>query len=320
MSDIIEELDNYLDEADPKAETPPEEEAPEEPAEEEAPAAEAETEEPEAEETPVERDERLTAYLDKYGGDVDKALTAAVEAQELLGRQGSELGELRKEIQALSERIPEQEEDDPYVPMDSSTVSWFDTLMEENPLQAMEWARQNDSSGTYYSRGMAAWMDTNPAQASTYQMAVMADALRKEFKEELSEKTRPYQADHQRNTINQAWQMAVGENPDIANHADAILQEAKDSPELLRGADTPEAQKNALHKLYRLVKGAAATTLEAATEEAETERKQANRSAKLSGTTPQTKAVSPEPAKSEGDQWLEDIGFDDFLERRSPSE
>lgn len=312
MSDIIEELDKHLEAADPaqEPETPPEEEAPEETAEEEAPAEE--TAEPEAEEeAPVARDERLTAYLDKYGGDVDKALTAAVEAQELLGRQGSELGDLRKEIQALSERIPEQD-DDQYVPMDDSTMNWFDQAMEENPVQAMEWARQNDPTGTYYNRGLQAWMDLSPAQAVTYQQAVIAKQLREEFKAELGQHTKPLQAQADQQTVAAAWAKAKQDIPDLEQHAEAILAEAKETPEILRGADTLEQKVVALHKLYRLVKGSAATSLETARETAETEQKAQNRAAKLSGTTPATKAVAPEPEVDENEQWARDF-LDPYL-------
>src|SRR5512145_2953881 len=78
-----------------------EEQIPEESGEEEVPAV-AEIE-PEAESDDVlylELDEDTQALLDsKYGGDLNAMLKAAREAQSLIGRQGNELGELRKEME-----------------------------------------------------------------------------------------------------------------------------------------------------------------------------------------------------------------------------
>ena len=303
MSDLdtaLEQFDKMLEPEDPEKETPQEAQTPEE-----APVQEtAEPEEP-------QRDPAVQAYLDKYGGDPDKAIAAAVEAQRLIGKQGEELGELRKLIE---DRLPEERDEDYGVPMDASTASWFDTLMEENPIQAMEWARNNDPSGAYYNRGMGIWFDSNPAQAATYQNAVIAQALRDEFKESLATQTKPLQDQAHQQTLNSAWTEARKEFPDLDEHAEAMLEEAKASPEILRGADSPDQMKRAINMLYRLAKGAAATTLETAKQEAETEQKQANRDAKLSGTAPATRARSPEP-ESEDPQWLQE--FDAVLERKS---
>src|SRR5689334_10344773 len=70
---------------------------------EEAPAAEAEPEAPavgsEAEPEAPGYPEEVQAYLSKYGGDVAKALEAAIHAQAKIGEQGNEIGELRRMVQ-----------------------------------------------------------------------------------------------------------------------------------------------------------------------------------------------------------------------------
>ena len=312
MSDAVDQLQEILD-ADPETETPQEE-----------PTAEAETPEPDEPETetveepdPAEPEEKL--YAGKYKSP-EELENAYAELQKTLGSQGSELGQLRDEISKLSERIPEYDEDDGYVPYDDANAQWFDTLMEENPVQAMEWARQNDKSGVYYNRGLQQWYDTNPAQAGTYQAAVIAQNLREEFKSSLSEQTKPLQAQAAVRSLEQAWTSLAHDIPDLDAHAEAMMAEAKESPEILRGANTAEEKRVALHKLYRLVRGSQAASLETARETAETEQKQANRQAKLSGTASQTKAVTPDPPTDEGEQWLEDIGFNAYLDRHSPDE
>lgn len=320
MSDKVAEelaaLDKSLGLEVPEEETPPTDEAPseeetaEEPTEEETP--EAPEEAPEGE-TAEEKAERL--YAGKFSSP-EELERAYAELQSMEGRRSQELGELRKTVEQLAERMPE-DDDDSYVPMDQSTVSWFDTLMEENPVQAMEWARNNDSSGTYYNRGMSIWFDSNPAQAATYQNAVIANALREEFDERLATQTKPLEQQAAQQATNEAWMSLSKEIPDLTDHAEAILQEAKDSPEILRGANTADEKRKALHKLYRLAKGSAAASLETAKQQADTETKEHNRAAKLSGTAPATKAATPEP-KSDDDQLLEAIpGFTDYLDKRS---
>lgn len=299
MSDL-EQFEELL-EADPEEETPPQEET--EPETEEA--VEAEAEEP-------ERDERLQSYLDKYGGDVDKALAAAVEAQELIGRQGSELGELRKSIEELSERIPEEE----YAPVDQQTVSWLDTLAEERPQQAALWALQNDRSGTLYERVMEQWADASPLQASRFETELRMAQLRSQMEKE----ARPLQEQAAKSEIGQAWIQAAQEIPDLNEYAQAIVEEARESPEILREADSFEKKVKAYHKLYRMVRGAQASTIEAVQAESEQEQKEQARADKLGGTAPaQQKAVTP-GRKSAGDQWLEEIGFEAVLDRHSPVE
>lgn len=70
-----------------------------------APAATADetgtTTEGEGDEEPLHEDPEIAAYLEKFGGDPDKALQAAVEAQRLLGKQGNELGDLRQTVAKL---------------------------------------------------------------------------------------------------------------------------------------------------------------------------------------------------------------------------
>lgn len=304
MSDAaLEQFEQMLEPEDPSEETPPEE-APED-TPEEAPVAEADTEEPAAEEEP-----KLLAGKYKTPEELEQAYS---ELQKTLGAQGSELGALRDEISKLSEKIPEYEDDDYGVPVDNATMQWFDTAMDENPVQAMEWARKNDPSGVYYNRGLQSWYDTNPAQAGTYQAAVIAQGLREEFQNSLSTQTKPLQEQADKQALNAVWAETKREFPDLDEYGEAMLEEAKASPELLAGANTPEQKKRAITMLYRLAKGSAASTLETARQEADTEQKQANRDAKLSGTAPATRARTPEPEVSEGEAWLEQIGFNKWL-------
>ena len=307
MSDLdMEQFDKLLE---PEAETP----------EEETPAQEAENVEEPAEEAEPEPQPEEKLYAGNFKS-VEELERGYEELRTLEGRRSQELGELRKSVEELSSRIPE-DEDDGYVPMDDANAQWFDTMMEENPVQAMEWARQNDASGMFYNRGLAQWYDTNPAQAGTYQAAVIAQGLRDEFNETLSKQTKPLQErasqDAERESFNEAWKSLAAEVPDLAEYAEGMLAESNNIPKQMMLGKSAEEKQRILHTLYRLAKGSAASSLETAEEEAEKERKQTARSAKLSGTSAPTKAVSPEP-ESEDPQWLQE--FDAVLERRNPDQ
>lgn len=111
-----EELEVASDESDAEAEAEQQEgeaedspESGEEEADEEADAADEQSEE-EDEEQQLEDEvtalfetdnPRIKAFLDKYGGDPEKALAAAAHLEQVLGRQGLQMGEQAEQIRAL---------------------------------------------------------------------------------------------------------------------------------------------------------------------------------------------------------------------------
>ena len=134
-----------------EAEEAPEAEAEEEPGDETEPSEPEDAEEAEAEaegdgdevapdgdqeDLVLESDdEEVLALLDKYDGDVVKALKAATEAQSLIGRQGQELGELRTAMEeALDERLQVMQRE-----IIAQSIDWDDQI-ENNPRRAAEMA------------------------------------------------------------------------------------------------------------------------------------------------------------------------------------
>jgi hypothetical protein len=298
----------------------PEEDTPEEEAPEEPEAPELETPEEELSDT-ADQDR-----LDEAVGGVDQTAQGQLlagkyktakeleraykELESHLGSQGKELGDLRK---LMEERLPESQEEP--MRIDQPMVDWFDEQIDSNPSGAALWALQNDSTGTLYERAMDAWfeMPGQARRASAFERALEAQELDRKIEQQ----TKPLQQQAEQQSLAQAWTQLAGEITDLSEHAEAIVAEAKESPEILRGATTAEEKSKALRKLYRLVKGDQATSLESVKEETEIQQKEANRTAKLGGTAPQTKAVSPE-TKSEDEQLLAAIpGFDEYLERHS---
>ena len=86
-----------------------EDEQVEEEAEEEGEQAETDAEELEEEEEQVSayatENPRVQAFLEKYGGDPEKALAAAAHLEQVLGRQGLQMGEQAQRIEELQSEL-----------------------------------------------------------------------------------------------------------------------------------------------------------------------------------------------------------------------
>lgn len=206
--------------------TPPEAaEAPEAPeVVEEAPAPEAEpevqaVEEPEADE-PTSRanepedspyPEEVQAYLSKYGGDVAKALEAAIHAQAKIGEQGNEIGELRRMVQEIYER-PEPEAPRPQqAPFLNDQVQ---AAIEENPAQVAAWAFQNEQHHIFEA-AMNEWYEQEPRRATQFEMAVQREMTKREVREELAPTQQTVQEQAQARKTQEAHRALQAKYPDF---------------------------------------------------------------------------------------------------------
>lgn len=112
-------------------------------------------------------DETQTLIDTKYGGDINKALVALREGQSLIGRQGTELGDLRKQMEDLAALVQQgQVMAQPY------TTEWPDEFAEPNEAAAAyraiaEEAFAREDIDTF-SSALDAWVAQDPASAGTY--------------------------------------------------------------------------------------------------------------------------------------------------------
>jgi len=252
-------------------------------------------------------DPDVQAVLEKYQGDPVKALKAAAEAQKLIGSQGKELGELR---QLIEERLPAEEE--PSLDINQGTVDWFDEQIDANPQGAAAWALQNDPTGTLYDRAMDAWyeMPGQARRAAQFERAMDAQKIQ----ELVREQTAPLAEQQSKMDLAAALDRAKQLVPELVNYGEAIVQEAKDSPEILLAAKTQEEKVQAILKLHRLVRGGQIDSLQDATaqnQQAETEQA---RDAKLSGHVATQSQTFAAEQVSEEEQWLRD-NLDPYLSR-----
>lgn len=205
------------------------------PANEPEPAAETVVEEtapvveepaaPTTVETPaVDGDAAVQAYLAKYGGDVNKALQAAVSASKKLGELGNDLGQTRQENAEL-ERVVEElaqlkgrldERPEPVQHVDAATVDWFDEQVLTNPAQAVEWAR-TQRNDLLFQRGIQTWKDIDPFAASQYvtDLKIANHDLR--VNERIAS-----QAPRGGNSVNDALANVIAARPEFAQYADDL--------------------------------------------------------------------------------------------------
>lgn len=189
-------------------------------------------------EKPVDPD--VARFLQKYDGDIEKALRGAAEQQSLVGRLGQELGELRSKV----DEIPRQPA---VVPPN------LEDLITEQPRDVAMWALQQGNQGPVYDAAMREWYDQSPMEAARFEQDLRMEMLRSEFEA----RQQPFQ----QTLKQQAEQQAVGEfarqNPDVHLFADMIQEIAAQNPVLskLLGSDDPAEKVGALGVLYQLAKG-----------------------------------------------------------------
>ena len=156
-------------------ETPIEETEPEAPSGE-TPQAELEPEvelEEVVEEEAPQYGEEVNAYLQKYNGDIGKALEAALHAQAKLGEQGQELGELRRMVEEVRDRPQPQAPTSPFV------NEQLQAAIDDNPAQVAQWALQNENPHVYEA-ALSEWYDQDPKAATRFEITLNRELAKQE--------------------------------------------------------------------------------------------------------------------------------------------
>lgn len=201
-------------------------------------------------------DPAVAAFLAKYGGDVDKALEGAVHLQRKAGEQSNEVGELRRMVDELSNLSQAMQSQQPQPQLDQATVDWYDTLVMENPAQALEWARQQNNE-LLVRHGLSVWKEIDPYEAAVYTNRLETQAMQAEFQQQLQQNQRlPLDA-----TVNLALQNVRNRNPQFANYDDALEQTLQKHPfaakalEQAANSGDPAQIEGAIETLYSLAVG-----------------------------------------------------------------
>jgi hypothetical protein len=146
---------------------------------------------PEEEETLyLELDEDTQALIDnKYGGDINKALVALREGQSVIGRQGSELGELRKELQEFREQVSlGLQQAQPYPEWPDEYEEGPDAALKLRQIAEEAFQRQDVRT---FQNALIAWEDADPVSAGLYRdlkemQIVQAQALQAPVRDDVA--------------------------------------------------------------------------------------------------------------------------------------
>lgn len=230
-------------------ETPDEQQEPDEqPEPDETEEAEPDEGEPAAEVEPVEPEytPEVAAYVERHGS-VEKALQVALEAQSLIGRQGSELGELRSAVEQLQQAQQQQRPQQQY-------LGDIEERIADNPQQMAAWALQNEQE-TVFEAAMAEWYDQDPRSAARFERTIEQEILKAEITSGLAPAIEPARQQALTNSMVQAKRELVEQFPD----AEGILESA--TQDELVGLDPTmvgqlrdQNPRAALEVVYRWVK------------------------------------------------------------------
>ncbi len=145
------------------------------PAADTAPVSRAKEQEAPAEELTSEEEEVLYLELDdetqnlidsKYGGDIGKALGALRESQSLIGRQGGELGDLRKQLEELSTLVKQgQVRSQPYPEWPDEFAEPAEAAAAFRAIAEEAFAREDVET---FGQAVDSWIEQDPAGAATY--------------------------------------------------------------------------------------------------------------------------------------------------------
>ena len=115
----------------------------------------------------LELDDDTQALIDtKYGGDINKALAALVPAQSTIGRQGNELGELRKQIEdGLNGIRRDLVAAQPYPDLPDEFAEPSEAALQYRAIAELAFQREDvDTFGSI----VDAWIEVDPLGGNTY--------------------------------------------------------------------------------------------------------------------------------------------------------
>lgn len=217
---------------------------------------------PEATPTPdewvLDVDEDVQSFLGKYDGDLNKALRGAVELQKMAGRQGSELGELRKmqaDLESLRSEVQRRQEAPQVAP---KPMPDYRGMIEEDPRDAAITAYDN---GHWDAMGAAlqAWASDDPVEARLFAMNVKHEADLMEQRA-LAEQAQRARADTTNVTLQQEFVKRVADvasrHPDLESMMGEIAKVSQERPLLREVLETgsPADRAAALEDLYLIAK------------------------------------------------------------------
>lgn len=266
----------------------------------------------------LELDEDVIEFLEsKYGGDIAKALKGAKEAQSLIGRQGTELGDTRAENEMYRELL------DRFSALEARIIPWQNDVDMDPAALAQEMVQRAADTGDItildsplYTQAIEAWGEDEPFKAAQFYSQV--NMARMAANQMVANGQVPPQ---QPATIESEMAALKARYPDIEQRLPAMQQAAEKRPALARllHQGDAKARAEALEDLYHLTAGAGTPDTSAAAKQIILRAKAEADAAKDDASVVSATNTAPPPAPPvSGDQALgsvlqEHLGLgDDF--------
>jgi len=205
------------------------------------------------------QDPAVAAFLQKYNGDVTKALEGAVHLQRRAGEQSNEVGELRRMVDELSqikEGMQQQSQYQQQPVLDQATVDWFDQQAIDNPYGMAEYARQQQNP-ILLQRALSTWKEMDPYAASVYTNELRLAEQKAQFEQQI-QKAQQLPLD---SSIHVALTNVQSRNPHYVNYSDGIEETMTKYPSAAKAVQLAAESGNraeleaAIETLYGLTIG-----------------------------------------------------------------
>ena len=215
----------------------------------------------------AKRDERspdIQALLDRYGGDVDKALQGALEAQGLINTLGNEIGQLRQIQEQQIAQQPQPRYD-------------YSGMIEEDPARATMLAFQNGDPYAF-DQAWQAWAVEDPANAAAWRAEKSASIQVEQLRREMQQQVQPVAQAQQQDRFNTGFVDLVRRYPDMEQHIPAISEYLESRPyqkQIFENSPDPQARLQVVEDAYLVAQARNRDTLRSATQEMATAQTQA---------------------------------------------
>jgi len=210
-------------------------------------------------------DPQVAAYLAQHNNDLGKALKTAAEAQTLIGRQSSEVGEVRAqlaEMQALLEQQVAYQQQPQQPQQMMLPPGYLDQMMQQDPKSAAQAAYQY---GDYdaMARAVELWKDPevgdDPFGAAVFVTSIQNNLAMQQMQQQLAaaqQYTNGYSPQQQEEPLETEVQRVMDKHPDIEQYIPAIQQIANENPVFLQALQYGSSKERAaaLESLTQLAK------------------------------------------------------------------
>lgn len=182
----------------------------------------------------------------KYAGKTtDELIEMHRNVEQLVGRQGQQLGELqtlRSELDqmkgALAAREPQQ------APLTQETVDWVEESVIGNPRETLEWVEKNQPA--LKERALATWGAIDPRAAAAYETQKAIEANDAKWEARFASVEAPFRASETDKQLERAYVAVSASLPgftDVSGDLPALLDANPDYKQLLVNGDLATKQR-----------------------------------------------------------------------------